>query len=152
MSECVGAGDYRATRYYVKKVAGAAYAIMAVVNLLIIAMLPLIMRVYDVSPEAERLAIAVALIHGISSIFLWLPSFMFPTVLRAAGDAKFTMTVSMVTMWLVRVLFAYIFGRFMGYGVIGVWVAHSVLDWAVRGAIFFARYRGDRWTTKAIKS
>ena len=49
-------------------------------------------------------------------------------------------------------VFAYIFGRFMGYGVIGVWVAHSVLDWAVRGAIFFARYRGDRWTTKAIKS
>ena len=152
VSECVGAGDYRATRYYVKKVARAAYAIMAVVNLLIIAMLPLIMRVYDVSPEAERLAIAVALIHGISSILLWLPSFMFPTVLRAAGDAKFTMTVSMVTMWLVRVLFAYIFGRFMGYGVIGVWVAHAVLDWAVRGAIFFARYRGDRWTTKAIKS
>ena len=152
VSECVGAGDYRATRYYVKKVSKAAYAIMAAVNLLIIALLPLIMRVYDVSPEAEHLAVAVALIHGISSIFLWLPSFMFPTVLRAAGDAKFTMTVSMLTMWLVRVLFAYIFGKFMGYGVIGVWAAHSVLDWLVRGTIFYVRYRGDRWTTKAIAS
>ncbi|MDO4812592.1 MAG: MATE family efflux transporter [Eubacteriales bacterium] len=151
VSECVGAGDYCATRYYVKKVSKAAYAIMAAVNLLIIALLPLIMRVYDVSPEAERLAIAVALIHGVSSIFLWLPSFMFPTVLRAAGDAKFTMTVSMLTMWLVRVLFAYIFGKFMGYGVIGVWAAHAVLDWLVRSVIFYARYRGNKWTTKAIK-
>ena len=150
VSECVGAGDYTATRYYVKKIAKAAYAIMAVVNLGIIALLPLIMRIYNVSPEAERLAIAVSLIHGISAIFLWLPSFMFPTVLRAAGDAKFTMIVSMTTMWLVRVLFAYIFGKFMGYGVIGVWFAHSVLDWIVRSAIFFTRYRGDKWTTKAI--
>lgn len=152
VSECVGAGDYTATRYYVKKIAKAAYAIMAVVNLGIIAMLPLIMRIYNVSPEAEKLAIAVALIHGISAIFLWLPSFMFPTVLRAAGDAKFTMIVSMTTMWLVRVLFAYIFGKFMGYGLIGVWVAHSVLDWIVRSIIFFVRYRGDKWTTKAIKA
>ena len=150
VSECVGAGDYTATRYYVKKIAKAAYAIMAVVNLGIIALLPLIMKIYNVSPEAERLAIAVSLIHGISAIFLWLPSFMFPTVLRAAGDAKFTMIVSMTTMWLVRVLFAYIFGKFMGYGLIGVWVAHSVLDWIVRSIIFFTRYRGDRWTTKAI--
>ena len=120
VSECVGAGDYTATRYYVKKIAKAAYAAMTVSNLTIIAMLPLIMKIYNVSPEAEKLAIAVALIHGISSIFLWLPSFMFPTVLRAAGDARFTMIVSMTTMWLVRVLFAYIFGKFMGYGVIGV--------------------------------
>lgn len=152
VSECAGAGDYRAARYYVRRIAKVAYAIMAAVNLLIIAMLPLIMRVYDVSPEAERLAIAVALIHGISSIFLWLPSFMLPTVLRAAGDAKFTMTASMITMWLVRVLFAYLFGKVMGYGVIGVWAAHAVLDWLVRGVIFYMRYRGDAWTTKAIES
>lgn len=152
VSECAGAGDYRAARYYVRRIAKVAYAIMAAVNLLIIAMLPLIMRVYDVSPEAERLAITVALIHGISSIFLWLPSFMLPTVLRAAGDAKFTMTASMITMWLVRVLFAYLFGKVMGYGVIGVWAAHAVLDWLVRGVIFYMRYRGDAWTTKAIES
>ena len=152
VSECVGAGDYTATRYYVKKIAKAAYAVMTLVNLGIIALLPLIMRIYDVSPKAEKLAIAVALIHGISSIFLWLPSFMFPTVLRAAGDAGFTMLVSMTTMWLVRVLFAYIFGKFMGYGLIGVWFAHAVLDWIVRSVIFLARYRGDKWTSKAIKS
>lgn len=152
VSECVGAGDYTATRYYVKKIAKAAYAAMTVVNLGIIALLPLIMRIYNVSPEAEKLAIAVALIHGISAIFLWLPSFMFPTVLRAAGDAKFTMIVSMTTMWFVRVLFAYIFGKFMGYGLVGVWVAHSVLDWIVRSIIFFVRYRGDKWTTKAIEA
>ncbi|MBQ9459600.1 MAG: MATE family efflux transporter [Oscillospiraceae bacterium] len=152
VSQCVGAGDFDAARYYLRKLMKAAYVLMAAVNLLIIALLPLIMRVYDVSPEAERLAVTVSLIHGISSIFLWLPAFMIPTFLRASGDARFTMAASMTTMWLCRVLFAYIFGRAMGYGIVGVWVAHAILDWTVRSIVFILRYRGGKWTTKAIKT
>ena len=152
VSQCVGAGNFDAARYYMRKLVKAAYAAMAAVNLLIIALLPAIMRIYDVSPEGERLGVAVSLIHGISAIFLWLPAFMIPTFLRAAGDARFTMTASMLTMWLCRVLLAYVFGRFLGYGVIGVWVAHAIVDWTVRSVIFIARYRSGKWTTKAIRA
>ena len=151
VSQCVGAGDYDGARYYLRKLIKAGYALLAAVNLTIIALLPLIMRIYDVSSEGERLAVIVALIHGIASIFLWLPSFGLPNFLRAAGDARFTMFASMTTMWLCRVVFAYIFGKFMGYGVVGVWVAHSILDWTVRSIVFYRRYRGDRWVTKAIQ-
>jgi len=150
VSQCVGAGEYDGARYYLRKLLKAGYALMAAVNLGIIALLPLIMRVYDVSPEGERLAVIVSLIHGVASIFLWLPSFSLPNFLRAAGDARFTMFASMTTMWLCRVLFAYIFGRFMGCGVVGVWVAHSILDWITRSMVFYLRYRSGRWTTKAI--
>ena len=152
VSQCVGAGDFDGARYYMRKLMKAAYALMAAVNLLIIALLPAIMRVYDVSPEAEKLAVTVSLIHGIAAIFLWLPSFMIPSFLRAAGDARFTMIASMATMWLCRVMFAYIFGKYMGYGVVGVWVAHAILDWTVRSAVFVVRYRSNAWTTKAIRS
>ncbi len=152
VSQCVGAGDFDGARYYLRKLMRAGYALLAAVNLAIIALLPTIMRVYDVSPEGERLAVIVALIHGISSIFLWLPAFMIPTFLRAAGDARFTMFASMTTMWLCRVVFAYIFGKYMGFGVVGVWTAHAVLDWTVRTAVFYLRYRGGKWTTKAIRS
>ena len=151
-SQCAGAGDYDAARLYLRKLMKAAYAVMAAVNLLIIALLPAIMRVYDVSPEGERLAVRVALIHGISSIFLWLPSFMIPYFLRSVGDARFTMLASMLTMWLCRVLFAYVFGKVMGYGVIGVWTAHAILDWSVRSVVFILRYRSGKWTTKAIRA
>ncbi|MBO4915006.1 MAG: MATE family efflux transporter, partial [Oscillospiraceae bacterium] len=91
VSQCVGAGEYDGARYYLRKLLKAGYALMAAVNLGIIALLPLIMRVYDVSPEGERLAVIVSLIHGVASIFLWLPSFSLPNFLRAAGDARFTM-------------------------------------------------------------
>jgi len=151
VSQCVGAGDFDGARRYLRKLVKACYALMAAVNLGIIAMLPLIMRVYDVSPEAERLAVIVAMIHGVASIFLWIPSFSLPTFLRSAGDARFTMLASMTTMWLCRVVFAYIFGKLMGCGVVGVWCAHSILDWISRSVVFYARYRSDRWTTKAIE-
>ena len=151
VSQCVGAGDYDGARRYLRRLVKACYAMMAAVNLGIIALLPLIMRIYSVSPEGEHLAVIVALIHGIASIFLWIPSFRTPTFLRSAGDARFTMFASMTSMWLCRVLFAYILGKLMGFGVVGVWVAHSILDWSVRSVVFYLRYRSDKWTTKAIE-
>ena len=152
VSQCVGAGEFDQARAYLKKIAKWTYGIMAAVNLTIIALLPLIMRVYNVSPEAEKLAVTVTLIHGISSIFIWVPAFMVPGFLRAAGDAKFTMLASMLTMWVVRVLLAYVLGKYMGYGVIGVWFAHAIVDWTVRGAIFLLRYRSGKWESMGIKT
>ena len=152
VSQCVGAGEFDQARAYLRKIVKWTYGIMAVVNLTIIALLPLIMRVYNVSPEAEKLAVTVTLIHGISSIFIWVPAFMVPGFLRAAGDAKFTMLASMLTMWVVRVMLAYVLGKYMGYGVIGVWFAHAIVDWSVRGTIFFLRYRGGKWETMGIKT
>lgn len=152
VSQCVGAGEFDQARAYLKKIAKWTYGIMAAVNLTIIALLPLIMRVYNVSPEAEKLAVTVAMIHGISAIFIWVPAFMVPGFLRAAGDAKFTMLASMLTMWIVRVMLAYVLGKYMGYGVIGVWFAHAIVDWSVRSVIFFLRYRSGKWETMGIKT
>ena len=152
VSQCVGAGEYEQARAYFRKIMKWTYAIMAAVNLLILALLPLIMRIYNVSPEAERLTVIVSMIHTLSSVVLWLPAFMLPSFLRAAGDAKFTMLASMTTMWLVRVLMAYVLGKYMGYGVVGVWFAHAVLDWVARSVIFFLRYRGGKWTKMGIKA
>lgn len=104
VSQCVGAGAYDRARYYMKKLTVATYAVMAFINITLILCIPLILRVYDVAPEAAVLAREVMLIHGGSAILLWLPSFMIPYFLRAAGDATYTMVVSMLTMWLVRVL------------------------------------------------
>lgn len=152
VSQCVGAGEFDQARAYMKKIVKWTCGIMAVVNLTIIALLPLIMRVYNVSPEAEKLAVTVSLIHGISSIFLWIPAFTIPSFLRAAGDAQFTMLASMTTMWLVRVLLAYVLGRYLGYGVVGVWFAHAILDWLVRGSVFILRYRSGKWESMGIKT
>ena len=109
------------------------------------------MRVYNVSPEAEKLAVTVTLIHashpsssGYGVYGAGLPA--------CGGRREFTMLASMLTMWIVRVLLAYVLGKYMGYGVIGVWFAHAIVDWSVRGTIFFLRYRSGKWETMGIKT
>ena len=98
VSQCVGAGEYDQARMYLKKIMKATYALMTGVNLVIFALLPLIMRAYNVTAEAKELAVAVLLIHGGAAALIWTPAFMFTAFLRAVGDARFTMRASMLSM------------------------------------------------------
>ena len=86
--------------------------------------------------------------HGIWSLIDWPLAFSLPNALRAAGDVRYTMIVSVVSMWLCRVLLSYVLAGF-GLGLQAVWIA-MVCDWAVRAAFFMARYRGDKWMQKKV--
>ena len=55
-AQCVGAGDYKQVRYYTKKLMGYSYASMLAMNLLIIAALSFIIKVYNLSPETGKMA------------------------------------------------------------------------------------------------
>ena len=57
---------------------------------------------------------------------------------------RFTMAVSIASMFLLRILCAYILGLFFQMGIIGIWIAMG-LDWALRSAVFLARFKSGRW-------
>ena len=52
-----------------------------------------------------------------------------PNILRAAGDARFTMTVSIVSMWAFRVGFCYLCVLAFHGGLLAIWMG-MYLDWA----------------------
>ena len=71
--------------------------------------------------------------------------------LRAAGDALFTMGVSLASMFTFRLGLSYLlspatlFGiPMLGLGLRGVWIA-MCLDWVVRGIFFYLRFRSGKW-------
>ena len=144
IGQCVGAGDYGQAEYYTKKLNRLAMAVMFLYNGAILLLLPVILKVYVLSPETLRLAVILLVIHGGFAMFLWAPSFVMPNALRASNDVKYTMVVSMLSMWICRILFSIILGRFMGLGVIGVWLA-MVLDWICRLILFQIRFRSGKW-------
>jgi putative MATE family efflux protein len=86
----------------------------------------------------------VVLINTLAQIPLWSISFITPSALRAAGDSKYTSVVSMLSMWLFRVVLGYILGVVLPFGIIGVWLAMNC-EWGVRGAIFLRRFHGTKW-------
>ena len=64
--------------------------------------------------------------------------------LRAAGDVKFTMYVSVVTTVAVRLFLSYLSGITLQMGVTGIAFA-MVCDWVVRAVLFIWRERTGRW-------
>ena len=85
--------------------------------------------------------------HGnvfVASVFLVLPN-----MLRACNDVRFTMVLSIFSMFVFRIGFSYIIGVNMGYGAIGVSGLPMVLDWIFRVICFVSRYLSGHWLKTA---
>ena len=143
-ARCVGAGDYEQVRYYTRKLMLFSYISLIAVNIIIVTLLPTIINVYNLSAETGRIARQIILYHGACAILIWAPSFTLPNTLRAANDVGYCMWISVFSMWIFRIGFSFILGKYIGWGVFGVWVAMTI-DWAVRAVFFVIRYRGKRW-------
>jgi len=145
IGQCIGAGDDEQTLYYARKMMRLTYVLSAAANLLVITTMPLTLRLYpSLSREALELAFVLVLIHTGIGILIWPSSFVLPNILKAGGDARFTMAVSMISMVVMRIVFSYILAVGFGLGAIGVWIS-MIMDWIFRSAFFFVRYKKGKW-------
>ena len=149
ISQCVGANDYEQVHYYLKKLLAIIYVALVGTVALIFLALPLILKAYNLSDQTAAAATNIIHFHGISAMIIWPLSFALPAAYRAAGDAKACMYTSIVSMWIFRIGFSYLVGKYMGLGVFGVWVA-MVIDWVVRAICFVIRYFNGKWKHGAI--
>ncbi len=149
VSQCVGAGEYDQVRYYTKKLHKIVYAAMVISNLSVIFMLPLIMRIYNLSDITAEMTTNILTYHGVCAMFIWPLAFTLPNMLRAANDVKYTMYVSIFSMWIFRIAFSYILGQYLGMGVFGIWVAMTI-DWLFRAICFTIRYLRGKWKHQKI--
>ena len=149
ISQCVGANDYEQVHYYLKKLLAIIYVAMVGTVALIFLALPLILKAYNLSDQTAAAATNIIHFHGVSAMIIWPLSFALPAAYRAAGDAKACMYTSIVSMWIFRIGFSYLVGKYMGLGVFGVWVA-MVIDWVVRAICFVIRYFNGKWKHGAI--
>ncbi len=145
ISRCVGAGEYNQAKYYTKKMIIMTYIMHLVINAAIFAALPLIIKAYGLSTETGILAERILTMHAIFAVIIWPIAFTLPNTLRAANDARFTMIVSVASMWTFRIGFGILLGGAFNMGVMGVWIA-MIIDWFVRAVFFTIRYKGGRWT------
>ncbi len=114
VGRCVGAGDFGQAEYYAKKMMKLAYVINGGCCLAVLLAMPLLLKLYGVSPEAVGLGARLAFIHNGCAVLLWPMSFCLPNVLRAANDVTFPMGVSILSMIVFRVGFSYVLGAAAG--------------------------------------
>ena len=146
IGQTLGGGDLEQATYYAKKLLKITYIATAVLNTFIFANLFWILRVYDLSDDARRLALVLILIHNGFAMLMWPAAFTLPNCLRAGGDVKFTMIVSVTSMIVFRIVFSVILGIRCGMGAVGVWIA-MIMDWVCRTVCFVLRFRKGVWKT-----
>lgn len=144
IGRCAGALDEKQIRYYTKKLLIITYLCTIVMNSTILIFLNPILSVYSLSEETMSLAYKLVMIHNGGAMLLWPLSFVLPNMLRACNDVRYTMIISIFSMFAFRIGFSYIFGVNMDMGAIGVWYA-MLLDWIFRVTNFVIRYFKGNW-------
>lgn len=149
IGQCIGAGRQDAAKYYAKRLILLVYAMFVVSCSFFYLTTPFLSSLYNLSEEAMRLSIINNRFLLICTLFIWPFSFTLPNFLRAAGDARYTMVVSMFSMWVFRVILSNVLGSFFGLGLIGVNIS-MVIDWIFRSLCFFVRWKKGKWMTKRV--
>ena len=144
IGQCMGAGDTEAAEYYMRRLLRITFLASILWNGLILLATPLVLRGYAISGEAAHLVVILVVIHNIFNALLYPLSGALANGLRAAGDVKYTMYVSLFSTIGCRVVFSVLFGICLDLGVIGIAFA-MCLDWMIRAAFFWIRFRRGKW-------
>ena len=144
IGQCMGNGNTEAAEYYFKKLTKLTLLISAAWNFFIFILTPVFLRFYLLEPETKQLVVWLVLIHNVFNAAAYPFSGALSNGLRAAGDVKFTMYVSVASTVAVRLFLSYLLGVTLQMGVIGIALA-MVCDWIVRAVFFFWRERTGRW-------
>jgi len=145
VGQCIGAGRKDEAVYYIKKLMlyGEIALIISCVFVYLIAKPVTVIA----GMEAESAEMCLYMMGWITVIkpIIWDAAFIPAYGLRAAGDVKYTMICSTISMWLCRVTLCRVLIRYFGFGPMAVWLGMFV-DWGIRSILFIWRFRGNKWT------
>lgn len=144
VGQCIGARDYDGVKKYVKKLMAVTYLATWAVTLFMVLFSRNIVSFYSLSGESASLTLEVFMVHAVCCAVIWPPAFALPNALRAASDVKFTMLVSLFSMWIFRIGFSYVLALYFQMGVVGIWVAMCI-DWLCRAVFFVFRFLSGKW-------
>ena len=144
IGQCMGANDRDAAEYYMRKLLRLTFVTSIIWNGLILAVSPLVLKGYALSAEAAGLVVILILIHNVFNAVFYPLSGALSNGLRAAGDVKFTMYISLASTVAGRVVFSVILAVWLNMGVIGIALA-MCLDWGIRALVFWVRFVRGSW-------
>jgi putative MATE family efflux protein len=149
IGRCVGIKDWEQVRYYSKKLMLMGILSTIITLPILLLLLPILHSLYGTSNEVWHLVMILTIISCISIVTLYTTSFTLAHILRATGDVKFVMVISILSMWVFRFGASYIIAKCFGLGVIGIKIAMA-MDWAFRSIMFITRYRSGKWQKSRV--
>lgn len=146
IGQCMGACEIEQAEMYFKKLMKITLVFAVAWNVLSFAITPVVLSFYALEEKTKRLTILLVLIHNACNAIAFPFADPLGKGLRAAGDVRFTMIISLATTIGVRLIFSIFFGITLNMSVIGIALA-MCLDWIIRGGIFTMRQMRGKWKT-----
>lgn len=147
--QTLGAGKLEEAKYYFLKLMWIGEMVVLISCAAVYVIAEPAMVLSGLVPEARVMSMQMLTFISLVKLVIWVPAFMIPYGLKAAGDVRFTMISSSLSMWLLRVVAATVLIRVFGFGPIAVWIGMA-LDWLVRAVLYTWRFLSGKWIHQVI--
>lgn len=149
VGQFMGRGDTEGAEDSIKYILKLASALQLPTAIASIVFANRIILLYTHSPDVIEHAVVLVRTAGVAIPLFWPIAFILSSALKGAGDARYTMIISVSTMWIFRITLGYIFGIPLKLGVLGVWMG-MYSDWIVRGGLFYFRLVKGKWKSNTV--
>lgn len=147
VGRCVGAGEKEQAKKYTVRLVGITYGVLIAMSAVICLFVKPIVGSYHLVGDSADLAQYLIIFHSICVCTVWPMGFTLPNTFRAASDVKFTMGLSIFSMWVFRIGLSYLFDAWFDWGIMCVWYA-MIVDWCFRAAVYIIHYLRGTWLKK----
>lgn len=144
VGQAIGRRDKEGARTLLTFAIPFCSAILVGMSLLFLPVIGPVIGLYTQDPATRQTALPIMILYLIAQPLLWPPSFALAAGFRGAGDVRYQLVVTMVSMWVLRIGLGYLLTAVFPLGVIGVWIA-MISDWALRSVLFTLRLRSGKW-------
>ncbi len=147
--QCMGAGRVDETKKYTVRFCLLSELSLVIMGVILWGACPAIVRVAGMSAESAALTVRMIVLINVAKALFWATAFTLPNGMRAAGDVRFSATVSALSMWIFRVGGCLVLCRVFHMELLGVWLAWFA-DWVVRSAVYLWRWHSGKWAEKQV--
>lgn len=144
VGQSYGARMYKQAKTLMRKICLYSSAIQVIAGIPFLIFLDPMIASYGPSPAAAEAAKLILTISVIMHPLLYPTAFVLPGSLRATGDARNTMIISIISLFSLRLMGSWFLGVKMGLGVVGIWLS-MFSDWGGRTLGFVYRLEKNLW-------
>lgn len=144
VGQCLGAGRKDEASYYIKKLTILAEAAVTASCILVYLAAEPVTGLAGMEKESAQLCLYMIGWITVIKPIVWSLSFVPAYGMRAAGDVRFSMVLSCVTMWACRVSLCIYLCHAFSMGPMAVWIG-MFADWTIRAGAFTWRFASKRW-------
>ena len=144
----VGAGEIKEVYHKCLKSLKIAFIFAFVTTSLVFLFRNPIMSIFTTNPDILKASLKIfplMILLEMGRVF----NIVIINSLHAAGDIKFPMFMGITCVFSVAVLFSYLFGISLGWGLAGIWLANAMDEW-IRGLAMYFRWKSKKWQNKSF--